>query len=539
MFNFEANSGLVSVGDKCFLAMDLPFLRLPRSLKSISHRCFSWARIHIVTFEVPSALAEMDITSFRKCHCVSIFIPNSVELLSSFLFTHDLKMITFEEDSKCKEIPDYCFAKGRLKSITIPRSVEVIGGSAFFDYDIDMRSREQPATSRLRIVLFELHSALREIKKFCFSEALLATIRIPGSVTRLRKSCFDGCSRLAVVIFEDPSELTFIGKQCFAGCSLRSFHVPAKVKKIGWAAFIECPIDSFTIDSANKTVSYRNGLMVLNESTIIQAIGKDPVVVINSTITCLVDRCFFGLQVRELVFDLPSSLKQIGKSCFADSLLHSICVPRTVEEINECAFSPEVDRFGDRKQGKLEVIEFEADSELRRFGAFCCAHSSIKSICIPRNVETLDYSCFSGCSRLEIVLFESESVLKQMKAACFEGCAVRTICIPESVEEVESLCFGRSKLESIEFESPSELNKIGNRAFFGSDLKEIVIPGGVETIGDDCLLQTPLEHIAFDDPSKLADVGSDCFFSTKISPESLPASVMEVARCPFVRDGTR
>jgi hypothetical protein len=79
-----------------------------------------------------------------------IFIPKSVEILS-FSWWSKLKEIVFEEGSVLKEIGKGAFRECGIERVIIPRSVEILSGSCF------------SGCQNLNEIVFEEGSVLREI----------------------------------------------------------------------------------------------------------------------------------------------------------------------------------------------------------------------------------------------------------------------------------------------------------------------------------------------------------------------------------------
>ena len=130
-------------------------------------------------------------------------------------------------------------------------------------------------------------------------------------------------------------------------------------------------------------------------------------------------------QLKRVIFEKGSKLKLIAGSSgnnsktggtFSGTALTSIEIPASVESIEACAF---------RNCTQLTAISFEENSMLKligggyyyssggwiRKGAFCGC-TSLNTIKIPANVETIEATAFTGCSTLHKVTFETGSQLK-------------------------------------------------------------------------------------------------------------------------------
>ena len=130
-------------------------------------------------------------------------------------------------------------------------------------------------------------------------------------------------------------------------------------------------------------------------------------------------------QLKRVIFEKGSKLKLIAGSSgnnsktggtFSGTALTSIEIPASVESIEAFAF---------RNCTQLTAISFEENSMLKligggyyyssggwiRKGAFCGC-TSLNTIKIPANVETIEATAFTGCSTLHKVTFETGSQLK-------------------------------------------------------------------------------------------------------------------------------
>lgn len=166
--------------------------------------------------------------------------------------------------------------------------------------------------------------------------------------------------------------------------------------------------------------------------------------------------------------------------------LTSIEIPNSVKEIGVCAF-----------QGcsQLQSVTFQKGSLITTlsggyiskgygtsienasnmiFGVFAKC-STLSSIEIPANVETIDACVFQDCINLSVVTFEQGSKLKEFGdgyaktgyrpfvTGAFANCtALKSIQIPANVEKIGVGTFKNcSQLSSVTFEPDSKLKTIG------------------------------------------------------------------------------
>ena len=115
---------------------------------------------------------------------------------------------------------------------------------------------------------------------------------------------------------------------------------------------------------------------------------------------------------------IPNTVTVIGERAFEEYInLKSIVIPKSVETIDMCAFS---------LCTSLSKIEFEAGSRLKTIkdNAFLLC-TSLKNITIPSNVETIEGCAFNSCYSLETINIPSSIV--EMGEEIFIGCDKVTI----------------------------------------------------------------------------------------------------------------
>lgn len=110
------------------------------------------------------------------------------------------------------------------------------------------------------------------------------------------------------------------------------------------------------------------------------------------------------------------------------------------------------------------------------------ASTNLKSISIPRWIETIENGAFRDCTKLENVLFESNSNLKTIgtttppgwpNKGVFDSCtALTSIEFPEGLELLGMDTFNNCSLTSVIF--PESIKQIASRAFWGAPLSQMI-----------------------------------------------------------------
>jgi hypothetical protein len=178
-------------------------------------------------------------------------------------------------------------------------------------------------------------------------------------------------------------------------------------------------------------------------------------------------------EITKVVFEPPSRLQTIGKNSFACCvLLKSICIPRSVETIErDCFFECSL----------LSTVTFESQSSLNRIGKSAFIRClSLDPICIPSSVEVIESHCFSGCSMLSTVTFESGSKLRILERKTFANCPLlKSFSIPASVQRLSHGCFTGGKLSTLVFESPSHIEELSLSLYDDYSGQQLGIPDSV------------------------------------------------------------
>lgn len=135
----------------------------------------------------------------------------------------------------------------------------------------------------------------------------------------------------------------------------------------------------------------------------------------------------------------------------------------------------------------------------------------LEKIVLPKKLETIGNSAFSGTGIKEIELSES---LTTLDSHAFQNCtSLVSIKIPDKITKISYGTFSNcSNLQSVSF--PSTLTLIEERAFYETDLSEIDIPGSVENINENAFCRNEnLKKVTFNEG--LVKIGSNSFLGCK------------------------
>jgi hypothetical protein len=110
--------------------------------------------------------------------------------------------------------------------------------------------------------------------------------------------------------------------------------------------------------------------------------------------------------------------------------------------------------------------------------------TDIRSITIPKEVETIPPRCFQYCRSLSIVLFEDDSKLREIEYEAFMYTIINKITIPKEVEIIRARAFMCCcQLSKLEFASGSELKRIEEYAFSDCAIERVILPSRIVLLG--------------------------------------------------------
>jgi hypothetical protein len=259
---------------------------------------------------------------------------------------------------------------------------------------------------------------------------------VPGSVTDVGNSAFQGCTSLtsAVIAFG----VSIIGDQAFQGSGLTSVTIPSSVVSIGSLAFADCAsltsvyfagnapsADSTVFADDNATVYYLPGTagwnstfagvpaLMWNPSSLSQfdyttnagtvsitgytgpgGAVTIPFAINGMVVTSIAQGAFFYCTSLTSVM-IPGSVTSIGNYAFLGSGLTNAMIPGSVTSIGVDAF--------DSCPSLTSVIMADGVSSIGD-GAFQNC-PSLASVIVPGSVTSIGYYAFAGCPTLASVCF--------------------------------------------------------------------------------------------------------------------------------------
>jgi hypothetical protein len=223
--------------------------------------------------------------------------------------------------------------------------------------------------------------------------------------------------------------------------------------------------------------------------------------------------------IEHLTFEPVSTVSIVGDRAFAwCKRLKSVCIPRSVESLSKASFAA---------CSSLLNLTFESDSKLSVVGPFAFQTCQrLPQICLPRSLKTLGQKCFIRCKALSSVTFEAGAALFVIEAGAFGHCeALKAICLPASLQSVTAP-FAESGISAIAVDAnnahlslskPFLLDFAGSRVIQAYGSLDIVrIPQTVTILGDSAF-RGGQSLTAICIPANVETIAAHCFYGSRLA----------------------
>lgn len=209
-------------------------------------------------------------------------------------------------------------------------------------------------------------------------------------------------------------------------------------------------------------------------------------------ITKLPNKSFYkATNVKQII--LPQSLKSIGTSAFAESVIEEVFCYNNIESIGNHAFANCIELRSINFEEHLTTIEsnaFESCSGLTSLSlpstlttigdqAFKSCQG-LTELGFPEIITSIGKSAFEDCTNLGTIHFSAGCHLTSLQDMVFRNCPIKELVIPAKVSSISLMALNETNLEKVDFESGSELTIMDR--YFPMSLRWIKIPANVITI---------------------------------------------------------
>ena len=261
-----------------------------------------------------------------------------------------------------------------------------------------------------------------------FINGFTGNLIIPGSVTTIGESAFDGCSGFTGNLII-PDSVTTIGDNAFKSCSnLTSLKIGKGVESIGECAFSGC--SGFMV-----ILTIPDSVTTIGESAFDGCSGFTGNLIIPDSVTTIGESAFYNCNGLTGELTIPGSVTTIGERAFAycSGFTGELTIPGSVTTIGDYAFN---------NCSSLTSLKIGKGVESIGNDAFGCCSGFLGTLTIPDSVTTIGASAFNECSGFTGNLIIPGSVTT-IGAYAFECCSGFTgeLIIPDSVTTIEELAF--------------------------------------------------------------------------------------------------
>lgn len=353
-----------------------------------------------------------------------------------------------------------------ITSLVIPSTVRK-DGKTYAVVGIDLKNHHRQE----KLVNISLPKTLRYIGNYAFAYLpSMQYIEIPENVTTMGNSIFYDSNNLKTIKINAVTP-PMVGS--FSGTDKRKVYVPdgslhAYRSANPWTGCVLVGGEGTSVSIAHVTAG-ELGHVILDEATYLQEVNKLTIVSGN-----LNNDDWKTLKSMTNLVELDISgmaVTSIPSSAFSNKWgLEKIVLPKKLETIGNSAFSG---------TGIKEIELSESLTTLDSHAFQNC--TSLVSIKIPDKITKISYGTFEGCSNLQFVSFPSTLTLIEERA--FYETDLSEIDIPGSVENIKENAFCRNEnLKKVTFNEG--LVKIESYSFLGcKSIESIVFPSTLRTIG--------------------------------------------------------
>src|SRR5574344_973814 len=319
-------------------------------------------KIGIESIIIPSTIKVRDDKAFSFNQIKKVVIPSSVVSINTSAFNGnqlpDCEAYIYKRTDKnnygiaeptivvlpnyIKSIGDYSFMGLGLKTVGIPDSVTDIGTYSFAGN-----------------ILTELTipSSVKTINSFAFCVNKITSVIIPNNVTYIGEAAF-GANQLTDLILSDgiktiessayaynkltnvviPNSVTHIGNYAFSFNQLTSVTISNSIAIIPTYAFNENKLSDSEAYIYKRTDTNNDGVAEIDNTTLVSYGGaKRDNVIIPSNVKILGDSSFADNQLTSVT--IPNSVTTIDLNSFAANQLTSVTIPNSVTSIGDYAFT--------------------------------------------------------------------------------------------------------------------------------------------------------------------------------------------------------
>lgn len=440
---------------------------LPDTITSINNGAFENCT-KLSSISLSSNLSSLGGWVFKNTGLTSVTLPDSLVSVGNECFRNSTKLSSVTFGTGLETIGDNAFDNTVITAVNASNTnLKSIGGYAF-------ANNSKLTTVSLPDTAVFVGNAERTSGGYQFYKCTALTeLTIPSANTVIVGSLCDSCSSLTSVTI--PSGVSAIGKYALCVTKIETLDFPKSITHVYQGAFTGCSklatvnYDGTAVDKSNITID-RDNSPLTNAKWLCDGMAE--------------------LEVNGLSITCDTINGTAVVSGIADSSVTDIVIPDTVTANGiEC------------KVVSIDGTPFKGNT-------------TITSISVGKNIDTIKAESFRGCSALKSANISGGIALGDN---AFRDCrALETITLPDGLESIGSGVFQDCQVMTA-VEIPSTVTSIGSGAFWACKrLTEVIIPDGVTTIKantfDSC---SSLEFLGL--PVSVTTVEKYAFYGTALS----------------------
>lgn len=421
----SANSIPESMFEGC---IGLKRILLPASLEQIGNRAFLGSSLLVI--DIPPSVSRVGRMAFQACPYLKRVYIYGEPMLGRDAFKNTDKLSAVYVESSTP------FA---------------IDANAFSNYDFSLKVHNCDAYKNDAIWGKNKHIHSFNNGKLVYASPVTFNLDMPGQLSQ-------SAPWYNKIDIEKISDLKITGKMYASDISWLKSHI----------------IENNTPNSGTlKRLDLSEAELVISDNPEENKIGEK--VLSTGGILASVFNDFIYMEY----LGLPNGISGISGRSFENTPGPiEISIPKTVEYIDQLAFwNNKVISVVDIKEGDMTSI-----------GGYAFADcSSLISISLPENIETIGYECFMNCTSL------------------------RRVLVPFNVDNLQETFYGCTSLEEVRIGHAEKPTTIGDNTFYScTSLKEVYTISTITNLGRNCFAGcTSLE--TFFMPASVNEIGKGCF----------------------------
>lgn len=259
--------------------------------------------------------------------------------------------------------------------------------------------------------------------------------------------------------------------------------------------------------------------------------------------------------IKSIKFSADSNLLSFKKSIFNQTRITSICIPASVETLEEgwckradylkTATISSGNRHFKYSDTDERIIIGKSDKNSAIYDTLVFANRDIDRVKVPDYISRIDSFAFFNCKELTSIEISENSMLKTIGKNAFSFSPITHINIPPNVEELEEgWCSSASYLQTVTISPKNRHFKYADKerkivigksdknsdvydvlVFACRDIEHATIPDCITRVSSNAFMSCrSLTKVEISENSNLKSIGMHAFSSTAISSLYIPAS---------------